>query len=193
GDNPLGFVVSKNSLRRQLNESQRAMVAARLATLALGTNQHTKCFVPSQREAAALLQVSDVTVQKARKVHRDAAPAIVEAVEQGALTLTAALPFTHLPKADQGHTLAAAQRDRPGKPLTATHTRAVVQRAQGVATGTAAVTDGQPPHGAVQEALPQHAITGPTPAVAQAIAQATDHHVTLEATAGRRQAGDPAT
>jgi ParB-like nuclease domain len=41
GGDPLGFVLSANLHRRHLNESQRAVVAAKLVTTKLGDNQHT--------------------------------------------------------------------------------------------------------------------------------------------------------
>ena len=39
GSNPVGFIISSNLKRRQLNESQRALIATRLATLARGQRQ----------------------------------------------------------------------------------------------------------------------------------------------------------
>jgi len=52
------FVVSLNLKRRHLNESQRAVVAAKLATLPKGANQHSPIGESStQSDAAQLLNV----------------------------------------------------------------------------------------------------------------------------------------
>jgi hypothetical protein len=57
GDRPLAFVLSRNLVRRHLDESQRAMVAARAANLAAGVRGDyetaaSKEAAVSQREAA---------------------------------------------------------------------------------------------------------------------------------------------
>lgn len=63
------FVVSLNLHRRHLDESQRAMVAARLATLERGTNQHAPIGAPVTQDAAAdMLSVGRRSVQRARAV-----------------------------------------------------------------------------------------------------------------------------
>src|SRR5262245_51329434 len=41
GADPLQFVLDRNLCRRHLSESQRAMVATRVANMKLGDNQHT--------------------------------------------------------------------------------------------------------------------------------------------------------
>src|SRR5262245_11513701 len=55
GDDPLAFVVSLNLKRRHLDESQRAWVAAQIAKLPRGANQHAQICAPSQAKAAELL------------------------------------------------------------------------------------------------------------------------------------------
>ncbi len=58
GEDPVGYVVRLNLKRRHLNESQRAMVAARLATLEDGQRQRGKfASLATQSEAAEMLNV----------------------------------------------------------------------------------------------------------------------------------------
>src|ERR1700730_9823195 len=66
GADPLAYVVSLNLARRHLNESQRAMVHPRIATLPKGSNQHTAIAAPTQEQAAALLNISIDSGQRAR-------------------------------------------------------------------------------------------------------------------------------
>ena len=104
GTDPLGFVLSKNLRRRQLNESQRAMVAARLANMGQGERKKGKpANLPvsepaangreiSQSEAARILNVSERLVRSATKLRKKATPEVIAQVEQGAMTINAALP-----------------------------------------------------------------------------------------------------
>src|SRR5262249_17472846 len=70
--------VSLNLRRRHLDESQRAMVAAKLAILGHGgdrsSSKFAACSVPTQGEAAALLNISERSVRSAREVQEGGAP-----------------------------------------------------------------------------------------------------------------------
>ena len=102
GDDPVGFVVSLNLTRQHLSESQRANVAARIATLTDGHRQVGKfADVPTQAEAAKLLNVSERQVRSARAVQRTALPEIVEAVDRGEVSLGAAAEVARLPVDEQ--------------------------------------------------------------------------------------------
>ena len=96
GDDPLAFVISKNLHRRHLNESQRAMVAEKLANLPphRPTKGDKRANLPtySQGEAAKALNVSERQVKKAAKLRREAPPEIIEQVEQGKIRIHSALP-----------------------------------------------------------------------------------------------------
>jgi hypothetical protein len=88
GNDPLKFVISQNLHRRHLNESQRAVIAAQVAKLQKGANQHTKedgPNDPSISEAAKMLNVSPKSVKRARNVLEKAAPELVERVREGTL------------------------------------------------------------------------------------------------------------
>ena len=111
GDDPLAFVVSLNLKRRHLNESQRAMVAAKLATLQRGDNQHAQICAPSQEKAGELLNVSRRTVQHAREVQEHGAPELVSAVERGAISVSATADVATLPGQEQREIVARGERE----------------------------------------------------------------------------------
>jgi N6-adenosine-specific RNA methylase IME4 len=113
GDNPAAFVVSLNLRRRHLNESQRGMVMARLATLPKGTNQHTEISAssPTQDQASKILNVSVDSGQFARKVLHHGEPELIAAVDHGHLAVSIAAKAASLPAADQK---AIAEKARAG-------------------------------------------------------------------------------
>ena len=88
-DTILGFVVSKNLHRRHLTTSQRAAVAADIANLGRGANQHTvkapSVEGTSQADAAKLMSVSIASVERAAAVKR-ADPELHEKVKAGEVT-----------------------------------------------------------------------------------------------------------
>jgi N6-adenosine-specific RNA methylase IME4 len=109
GDDPLGFVVSLNLKRRHLNESQRAMVAAKLASLKLGDNQHSE-GLPIGR-SSELLNVGARTVARAREVREGGAPELVNAVETGVLSVSAAADIATRPLEEQQEIVARGERE----------------------------------------------------------------------------------
>jgi N6-adenosine-specific RNA methylase IME4/ParB-like chromosome segregation protein Spo0J len=121
GDDPVAYVVSLNLRRRHLDESQRAMVAAKLATLKLGDNQHSE-GLPIGR-SSELLNVGERPVARAREVQEHGTPELVSAVERGAVSVSAAADVATLPVQEQreivargeGEILRAAQDIRARK------------------------------------------------------------------------------
>lgn len=98
---PEAFVVSMNLHRRHLNESQRALIAARLSPLKKG-DVRSQCLdstsdsggqqiyrpLLSADKSAALLNVSPKSVQYAKKVLHEATPEEIAAVERGETTVS---------------------------------------------------------------------------------------------------------
>ncbi len=83
GSDPLRFVIEKNLQRqRPLNQSQRGLIAARIATLAVG---RPNAGIPaiSQTDAAKLLGVSRDTVTAARAVLTWGSPEVIAQIESG--------------------------------------------------------------------------------------------------------------
>jgi len=111
GADPLGYVVSLNLRRRHLDESQRGMVHARIATLRRGANQHTAIAVCSQEEASKLLNVSVDTGQRARKVLDTGADELIAAVDQGRISVSAAADIAQAPKEQQREIVARGDKE----------------------------------------------------------------------------------
>lgn len=121
GDDPLGFVISKNLRRRHLDTSQRAMVAAKIATAKRG-GDHSANLQNGEQEitrddAAKLLNVSTRTVADAAKVLAHGVPALQKAVEKGEASASAAASVAGLPKKEQREavktgTVAEAAKER---------------------------------------------------------------------------------
>jgi hypothetical protein len=93
GPDPLGLVVALNLKRRHLDDGQRAMIAARLATMKRGNNQHSPNGETSQAKAAKLLNVKKRRVERAREVVDHGVPDLVTAVERGEVPVAPAAEF----------------------------------------------------------------------------------------------------
>lgn len=103
GPDPVAFVVSENLRRRHMTESQRGMVAARLAKMPRGGDQRSDQSAnlrngPTAAEAAQQLNVSPRMVETARVVVRDGAPSLVAAVDAGSVSVSAAADVARLPE-----------------------------------------------------------------------------------------------
>jgi N6-adenosine-specific RNA methylase IME4 len=117
---PLAWVLSKNLRRRHLSESQRAMVAARIARLEQGRpalyprgDGDKPANLPdlspvTQADAADALHVSERSVRTARKVLEEGAPEVVDAVQRGDLAVSAAAELTSLPVEAQKEAIRSA-------------------------------------------------------------------------------------
>src|SRR5262245_29603299 len=128
GDDPVSYVISLNLRRRHLDESQRAMVAAKLATLKLGDNQHSE-GLPIGR-SSELLNVGERTVARAREVQEHGAPELVHAVEQGRLSVSAAADIAGLAVDKQREIVARGEREILQAAMQVRSKKAVARRAK---------------------------------------------------------------
>jgi N6-adenosine-specific RNA methylase IME4 len=110
GDDPVAFVISANLRRRHLDESQRAMVAAKLATLKDGQRGDLVQGLPIGR-ASELLNVGERSVARAREVQDHGVPELIHAVEQGSVSVSAAADVATLPKCEQVGVVARGERE----------------------------------------------------------------------------------
>lgn len=112
GSDPVGFVISMNLRRRHLDESQRAMVAAKLATMKQGARTDlSPNGERSQAKAAQLLNVGKRSVERAADVRESGAPELVRAVEQGTISVTAAADVATMSLEVQRELVARGERE----------------------------------------------------------------------------------
>jgi len=113
---PLAWVLSKNLHRRHLDESQRAMVAARIEGFGHGgtrtdSSEQDANLRLDRKAAAQVLHVSERSVNSAAKVRDRGAPELVAAVDRGEVSVsTAAVAATTLSVAEQ---IQALQEQHP--------------------------------------------------------------------------------
>jgi len=91
-DDPLAYVLSHNLHRRHLSTSQRAMIAAKIATLSHGGDRKSAdqgANLPLDF-AASQLNVSPRSVKSAKQVIEHGSKAVQKAVEQGKLAVSTA-------------------------------------------------------------------------------------------------------
>ena len=122
GDDPLGLVLSQNLHRRHLDESQRAMVAAKIANITHGGYRHGKSQDANlrldsmtQSEAAKLMNVSERTVTSAKKVLKEGTSELIEAMERGKIAASAAAKIATKPADQQRETLAKCEQEGNGR------------------------------------------------------------------------------
>lgn len=114
GDDAAAFVISLNLHRRHLSESQRMLVAGKLANLRDGqrADQAAQTCAPvTQSAAAEMLNVSRRGVQLAREVIDRGSPDLVAAVEQGRVSVSAAADVSSLPKGQQSEIVARGEKE----------------------------------------------------------------------------------
>lgn len=116
----LKLVVSENVHRRHLTDAQRAMVAAEVANISLGWNQHSKEGPPiggpskpvTNAEAAEALSVSTRSVERARIIKAKGVPELQEAVSAGVVSISTGEEIARLP-ADEQPDAVQEIRERP--------------------------------------------------------------------------------
>lgn len=101
GDDPLGYVISANLHRRHLNTAQRAMVAARIATLRKGQKPDPRKRGSTQVAASKLLRVGKNVVGKARVIQERGVPELLERVNNGHISVEPAEQIARLAPEDQ--------------------------------------------------------------------------------------------
>lgn len=89
GNEPRNYVISKNLHRRHLNETQRAVVASKIANMKVGRpTKNNSADLPNitQKQAGKLLNISPRTIRNVGMVEQEA-PELMPKLESGEMTV----------------------------------------------------------------------------------------------------------
>lgn len=103
--------ISLNLKRRHLNDSQRQMVAASVANLSNGQRASPIGEGVTQQKAADLLNVSKRGVERAVAVKQQGVPELIDAVQRGKVSVSAAADVAELPKVEQQQIIAKGEAE----------------------------------------------------------------------------------
>ena len=127
GDDPLAFVISENVTRRHLSESQRGMVASRLANRQVGgTYSHSANLqneIVTRDQAAKLLAVSDRTIANAVRIRETGIPELVAKIDAGAISVHEGVKIASLNPKAQARLVAIGDRKPRQRELSASLNR----------------------------------------------------------------------
>lgn len=137
------FIISLNLHRRHLNESQRAMVAAKLADMPTHRpTEDNRANLHSSSETAEMLNVSERTVKTARKVQDGGTQELVEFVEAGVIAVSDAAAIVEEPEDVQQELLDAVTSGEVKNLKTAKRKAEIKQQREDIESGANSMPEG---------------------------------------------------
>lgn len=95
------YIVDKNLMRRHLSDFDKVEIAQKLATLPIGSNQHTAGAGRSQKVIAELLKTSPDTLQRGKKIFNQGSEGLKNALREGKISVSVGAILADLPKQKQ--------------------------------------------------------------------------------------------
>jgi hypothetical protein len=114
GKDPIGYVVSANLTRREMSTWERADAANALAELKQGRKPAGAAGI-TQRDAAEKLGTSERSAQQAKRVRKEGAPELIEALDSRELSLSEADEIARLEKDQQADAIKQRKSQPPAE------------------------------------------------------------------------------
>jgi len=135
---PLSFVISQNVKRYHWNESQRAMVAARIENMQRGRPGKDADLRVNREQASALMGVGTRNTCSAAKVQRKGTPKLQKAIDDGKATVWAAKDLCDAPPEVQDRAVDEGTVSKEAKRIRGERRRAEKETEMGATTETVA-------------------------------------------------------